>query len=84
MKTVFLEGNTLTHENMAKAFAFSDYYGKNLDALHDCLTEIGEDTAVVITDMGAADETARRILAVITDSARENPHLTLYLASRIV
>ena len=84
MKTVFLEGNALTHENLAKAFAFPEYYGNNLDALHDCLTEIGENTAIVVTDTDLEEEAARRILAVITDSARENPHLSLYLAARIV
>ena len=69
---------------LAQQLAFPEWYGGNLDALHDCLTEIGEDTAIVITDMGEADESGRRILSVITDSAGENPHLRVYLAARVV
>ena len=84
MKTVFLSGTRLTHPVLAEAFDFPAWYGGNLDALHDCLTEIGEDTAIVITDMGEADESGRRILSVITDSAGENPRLRVYLAARMV
>ena len=31
-----------THAYLKETFGFPDYYGKNLDALHDCLTEMGE------------------------------------------
>lgn len=83
MKSVFLQGDALTHDALAEAFGFPTYYGRNLDALHDCLGDIGEDTAVIVTDMGSADENGRRILTVLWDSARENPHLSLYLAAKM-
>ena len=31
-----------THAYLKETFGFPDYYGKNLDALHDCLEEMGE------------------------------------------
>ena len=31
-----------THRYLKETFGFPDYYGKNLDALHDCLAEMGE------------------------------------------
>ena len=31
-----------THAYLKETFGFPGYYGKNLDALHDCLTEMGE------------------------------------------
>ena len=83
MKSVFLQGDALTHDALAEAFGFPAYYGRNLDALNDCLGDIGEDTAVIVTDMGSADENSRRILTVLWDRARENPHLSLYLAAKM-
>ena len=28
------------HDHLAEVFGFPEYYGRNLDALHDCLTEL--------------------------------------------
>ncbi|MGN1230966.1 MAG: barstar family protein [Anaerotignum sp.] len=44
---ILLDGKRMTskteaHEYLKEAFAFPAYYGGNLDALHDCLTELGE------------------------------------------
>lgn len=44
---VILDGKKMvsreeTHQYLKETFGFPDYYGKNLDALHDCLTEMGE------------------------------------------
>ena len=83
MKTVFLRGDNLTHDALAQAFGFPAYYGRNLDALHDCLTEIGEETAIVMTDMDEENPQARPFLDVLADSARENPRLSLYVAVQI-
>ena len=83
MKTVFLRGDQLNHDALAEAFGFPEYYGGNLDALHDCLTEIGEETAIVMTDMDEENPQARPFLDVLADSARENPRLSLYVAVRI-
>lgn len=72
------------HEALKDALSFPDYYGHNLDALHDCLTEI-RDTELVIEDWGAAfsqaPEKAGRFLSVFMDAASENPHLKIQLIS---
>ncbi len=42
------------HETLAKALLLPDYYGKNLDALYDVLTEQGEGWNIIFyncTDM---------------------------------
>ena len=31
-----------THAYLKETFGFPDHYGNNLDALYDCLTEMGE------------------------------------------
>ena len=67
------------HEYLQEALGFPEYYGKNLDALFDCLTELS-DCAIVLR---GKDELARsggygaRVLRVLEDAARVNPHLTL-------
>ena len=76
MRNIILSAPTLSHELLAEVFSFPDYYGKNLDALHDCLTEIARDTAVIVQNADRADP---RFLAVMRDSAGENHHLKLYL-----
>lgn len=76
MKIVLLWGEKISHETLAESFSFPPYYGKNLDALHDCLTEIARDTAVIVQNADRADP---RFLAVMRDSAGENPHLKIYL-----
>ena len=51
MKTIELDFKELytprqIHEYIAEKLGFPEYYGKNLDALYDCLTDISEPTAI--------------------------------------
>ncbi len=69
------------HDALARALSFPDYYGRNLDALHDCLTDL-DDTQLVITDCsfpGRAMEKWPGFLSVFFDSAAENARLDIRL-----
>lgn len=74
-----LSGRRAAHEYLQGALCLPAYYGKNLDALFDCLAELS-DCAVVLR---GRDRLARsggygaRVLRVLEDAARANPGLTL-------
>ena len=45
------------HDYLKEALNFPDYYGKNLDALYDCLCEIGIETQIdTFVDASAENE----------------------------
>ncbi|MDO5708379.1 MAG: barstar family protein [Andreesenia angusta] len=53
MKTIVLNINRFdnmieVHEYLKKKFNFPEYYGKNLDALYDCLTSLKGEYNIVI------------------------------------
>ncbi len=60
------------HDYLAEALNFPDYYGKNLDALYDCLTEISCEIELVNASFVDKD-----IIDTFKDAARENDFLKL-------
>lgn len=81
MKQVILDGNILAdatqvHDYLKEMLEFPEYYGKNLDALHDCLTDL-EDVEITITSPDENGAIFQRILRVFKAADRENE--TLYL-----
>lgn len=84
MRTIRLDASRLRRRGEAmdllgQVLELPDWWGRNLDALHDCLTELGQPLRLEIEDRGAAAATpfGRRLLRVLEDSARENPCLEL-------
>ena len=86
--TVILEGSRMidrvaVHNHLVERLQLPSYYGRNLDALYDVLTEIGADTEIVLTDPAAAVEQMGKygeaLLATMQEAAEENPHLTVTL-----
>lgn len=79
----FMKTREKAHAHIARRLSFPDYYGKNLDALHDLLTERREDTEIIIKGSErlktAMDGYGKRIIDVMLDSAEENRHLTITL-----
>ena len=69
------------HKAFAGALAFPDHYGNNLDALHDCLTALPEETLLTLMNWEAAEEGlgnyARSLRRVLLDAAEENPRLRI-------
>lgn len=57
------------HDYLKEALNFPDYYGKNLDALYDCLCEIGIETDIILIN---CDVVSQDIVDTFADAASEN------------
>ena len=88
MKFASIDGISVTsmediHNILAQQLEFPAWYGGNLDALHDCLTELHEETDLSIIHPEALLETLGpayvRLCRVLSDAAEENPYLKLHL-----
>lgn len=66
------------HERIAGALNFPDWYGYNLDALMDCLTDLDE-TTVILTGCSRVAFDAQDFWDTFEDAQRENPHLNAIL-----
>lgn len=64
------------HAYLKKALALPDYYGSNLDALYDCLTEL-EDTEIQFVNLDAAGGYFAKVLSVFQEAQEENPRLQI-------
>ena len=68
------------HNALAEALAFPGWYGHNLDALHDLLTAIGEDTRLTLLHFDALGNLGRGFRRVMQDAALENPHCEVHIS----
>lgn len=58
--------NVGKHEYLKKLFDFPDYYGENLDAFYDCLSEL-DNIKIIIINVDDVDEFSLDILRVIDE-----------------
>lgn len=69
---------TAAHAYLKQMLPLPVYYGNNLDALYDCLTELGKTKIRFVNLEDAADTYFSGILSVFQEAAEENPGLELY------
>lgn len=86
MERIILDCDAITtkeavHAALSQALGFPAWYGGNLDALHDLLTDIATDTILQLhswADMEAAlGPYGKRLKKVLAISAQENPYITI-------
>ena len=83
MREIILLGSMLTevekaHTYLAEELDFPNYYGRNLDALYDCLTDL-RDVRIKLDLNGSDNEYLERILQVFEDAAEENEGINVYI-----
>ena len=69
------------HRLVASQLGFPDWYGNNLDALYDCLTDISEPTEITVLNKDALISSlggyATAFFNVLRESAAENEDILL-------
>lgn len=66
------------HRVFAEALSFPEYYGSNLDALHDCLTSLSLSLHLVNWEQNALGTYARPLQRVLESAAAHNPQFTIF------
>lgn len=70
------------HALFIQALGMPEWYGRNLDALFDCLTSLGEDIAVHLCHREVLEERLGRrgtaLTALLRRAGVENPHIKLF------
>ena len=87
MKIYTIDGRKLTdpetaHEYLAETLGFPDYYGKNFDALSDCLSDMGIEFSILVNYKAEAIEKLGHwgeiLFKVIEDTAAEYDFRVFY------
>lgn len=72
-----IEDRKQLHEALARELEFPEWYGHNLDALHDCLTELEGEVKLILSNWkqlrDRLGDYAARLIYVLHCSSEENP-----------
>ena len=88
MKTITIdctpiETPAVLHQLLAEQLHFPDYYGHNLDALYDCLTELEENIQLTLVNYQALEyrlgDFSGKLLYVFHYAMQDNPDLKISL-----
>ncbi len=69
------------HKGLKEQLNFPEYYGENLSALYDCLTERSEEVLLVFEEREGSEKELQgyleKVWMVCQDAAEENPQIHL-------
>jgi len=84
MRTCILNGSEIKtkdelHDILIRELDLPQWYGRNLDALYDCLTDVCEDTLIRLIDADVLSDHLKGYASgfkkVLLEAAAENKHL---------
>lgn len=84
MRTVYLDcracsGRQTLHQALAHSLCFPQWYGGNLDALHDCLTDVHTPVRLTVAGVEALGDYAAGFRRVLKAAEQENPAIRIEL-----
>lgn len=86
MKMLILDGEKITnmydvHDIFYKELSFPEFYGRNLDALYDCLTDVSDETVVRLENYEKLEyelgKYAAILVKVLTAASEVNSNLRI-------
>ena len=80
MIDIVLDGVTgmeAIHEQLAQALQFPDFYGRNLDALYDCMTDVQTDVTFHLKNISALGRRGPALQILLQRAAVLNPRIHL-------
>ena len=66
---------SLIHDHLSEAFAFPQWYGRNLDALYDLLTGIHQPTIIRLHHSELLEGYGLHLLKVMAQAAADNKNI---------
>lgn len=91
MKTIILNGLDIIsmsdiHNIFSEELDFPEYYGRNLDALYDCLSEVTEEVEIVIEEREELSENLGisfdRLCNLLVDISEEYDNISVSFLKR--
>lgn len=73
-----ITGAEQLHDALSKALGFPQWYGRNLDALYDCLTGIGEETELTLVNFQELGIYRNAFAWVMEDAVQANARLHIH------
>ena len=71
------------HTLLAASLSFPDWYGRNLDALYDCLTDVQDETEIELRHMELLEKNLGKyavfLWKVLKNAAGENPRVHIHI-----
>lgn len=72
-----IKDKEMLHKILAEELEFPEWYGANLDALYDCLTDLKEETLISLRHVDVLEEQlenyVRLLEKALTAASEENP-----------
>lgn len=71
------------HRLLSQTLSFPEWYGNNLDALYDCLTDLREPVHLILENWDSLSPALRCFRAVLEEAELENPCLVITCISSV-